>query len=353
MAFEKTKLSARRKQIICLILSALLLIGIFSACQKAPTDAGDQSPSASKSESQPSTSAPQAESEIKKQAQLRTKDNIDLALYYVRQNRMDGSTVSYPYEQAKTEYSGLNEAQKKLYDEMLPKVKAFEPFEYTAKEYGYDVLDNVLISASALCKDHPECEIYFDIAEVFDGDTTTALKASYFLPNDPEAKSLEDTKQLEKEILIFEEECELIAAAVPQDFSTYDKYRYLAAYISIVTSYDNDFNGGKQTATAYGAVQGGKSICQGYSAGFEYLCRKANLWCETVSGISQGESHAWNLVKLESGTYHVDVTWADADQNATLDDGWQSYFMLTQDEILTDHEIDDGTVATGTALTEK
>lgn len=58
-------------------------------------------------------------------------------------------------------------------------------------------------------------------------------------------------------------------------------------------------------------------------------------------------SHAWNLVKLESGTYHVDVTWADADDNKLLDAGWQSCFMLTQDEILVDHEIDDGTVATG------
>ena len=105
--------------------------------------------------------------------------------------------------------------------------------------------------------------------------------------------------------------------------------------------------------TAYGAIQGPVAICQGYSTAFEYLCRKANLWCKQVSGVSQGVSHAWNLVKLKGGTYHVDVTWADSDLNLTLDEGWQRYFMLTQTEILEDHEIDDGTVATGKSLRPK
>ena len=124
-------------------------------------------------------------------------------------------------------------------------------------------------------------------------------------------------------------------------------YRYLAAVISLRTTYDNDSVGGKPIATAYGAIEGGSSICQGYASGFEYLCRKANLWCTQVSGVSQDTAHAWNLVKLESGTYHVDWTWADADGNTPLDPAWQSYFMLTQEEILLDHQMDDGTVATG------
>lgn len=46
-------------------------------------------------------------------------------------------------------------------------------------------------------------------------------------------------------------------------------------------------------------------------------------------------------------SYFVDVTWADADGNTPLEPAWQSYFMLTQEEILLDHQIDDGTVATG------
>ena len=214
----------------------------------------------------------------------------------------------------------------------------------------YDVLDNVFIAVTALCADHPECELYFKIAEIFDGGTTTALRSSYFLPSDPDTKSVEDTSAVKDELRIFDMECNLIVESIPKNFSTYDKYRYLAAVISIRTDYDYDFTGGQKTITAYGAIEGPVAICQGYSRAFEYLCKKADLWCKTVSGISQGTSHAWNLVKLESGTYHIDITWADSDMNSTLDDGWHRYFMLTQEQILLDHEIDDGTVATGTPL---
>lgn len=283
-------------------------------------------------------------------AKKRIQSDIDLALGYVKQELNNGSAVCYPYEADNTEYSKLNSTQKQLYDEMLPKIQSLIPFEYTAEEYGYDVLDNVFIVVAALCDDHPECEIYFNIAEIIDSDTTTALRSSYYLPSDPDNKSVEDTSAIKEELKIFDMECNLIVESIPKDFSTYDKYRYLAALISIRTAYDYDFIGGNKTSTAYGAIEGPVAICQGYSRAFEYLCKKADLWCKTVSGVSQGDAHAWNLVKLESGTYYIDVTWADSDMNVTLDDGWHRYFMLTQEQILLDHEIDDGTVATGTPL---
>ena len=276
------------------------------------------------------------------------EDSIQTALELVKKNPVSGwsTTVSYEYKQDNAAYARLNGDQQALYDEMLPKVKDLTPFTYTAKDRGYAVLDNVLMAASALCRDHPEYENYFDIEEIVEGDRPTALRACYFLPYDATGAAA-DTKQIKEEIQIFEEECNLIVSAIPKTFSTYDKYRYLAAVISLRTTYDNDSVGGKPTATAYGAIEGGSSICQGYASGFEYLCRKTNLWCTQVSGVSQDTAHAWNLVKLESGTYHIDLTWADADGNTPLDPAWQSYFMLTQEEILLDHQIDDGTVATG------
>ena len=362
-----------KKRIIGLLLAAVLLLSVLSGCKNEPAPTPSEGTTSAESKTQttaekttaPSSFAESSESEqpqttaasaqekaaAKKEAERRIKSDIDLALWYVNEKKDNGSKVSYPYKGGKAAYSKLTKAQKKLYKQMLPKVKAMEPFEYTAEEHGYSVLDDVLVSSLALCNDHPEYGIYFDIEEVFENDMTTALKASYFLPNDPDSKSSSDTAAIKKAVQIFEEECNLIVESIPEDYSTYDKYRYLAAVISIRTSYDNDFDGGKQTSTAYGAIEGPKAICQGYATAFEYLCRKANLWCKQVSGISQGVSHAWNLVRLETGTYHVDVTWADADENVTLDDGWQRYFMLSQEQILSDHEIDDGTISTGTPLT--
>lgn len=194
----------------------------------------------------------------------------------MRENPVDGSSsaVTYPYEKNNASYSTLNNKQQALYEEMLPKIKDRGPFEYTAEKDGYDVLGNVLIAASALCQDHPEYEIYFDITEVFDGDITMALHASYFLPYNPDATPLTDTEPIKKEVQIFEETCRLIVDAIPKDFSTYDKYRHLATLISLMTSYDTTFTGGKPSANAYGAIEGGVSICQGYATALNTFAAK-------------------------------------------------------------------------------
>ena len=97
-------------------------------------------------------------------ARQRVEDSIQTALELVKKNPVGGwsSTVSYAYKQDNAAYAELNGDQQALYDEMLPKVKDLAPFTYTAKDRGYAVLDNVLMAASALCRDHPEYENYFD-----------------------------------------------------------------------------------------------------------------------------------------------------------------------------------------------
>lgn len=287
-----------------------------------------------------------ADSEIKREALARVEDDIKTAADIVRETRFDGSTVTYGYE-ATSEYAELTDRQKELYDEILPKVQKIEDFTYTAAEYGYDTLDDLLIVMGALNSDHPELELYFSIADVDDGDMTTALRSCYSMPAGEEVKTDKQKAKLRRELEIFDAECDAAVDAMPEGLSAYDKYRYLAVFVSLRTTYDYDAVGGNQIATAYGAIQGGLSICQGYSRGFEYLCQKADLWCRTVSGESRETSHAWNLVKLEGGTYHVDVTWCDGGDIPADGLDWFDYFMLTQDEILSDHQIDDGTVATG------
>ena len=47
--------------------------------------------------------------------------------------------------------------------------------------------------------------------------------------------------------------------------------------------------------------------------------------------------------------FYIDITWSD-EKGLSGSPEWCSYFMLTQDEILIDHEITDGKVATGTAI---
>jgi hypothetical protein len=261
--------------------------------------------------------------------------------------RDDLSEVTYPYEQIVV---SLDVADKAMYNEMLEKAKSFEPFSYTAEEHGYDEMDRSLRVYGALKRNHPEIENYFCMREVDDGimTMTTAIKAHYFMPGDPDMEEA-DITELRLEVDLFDAVCDRIVQRMPEGLSAYDKYYYLAAVISFVTSYDYDGAYGWQDGTAYGAVMSGHSICEGYSIGFRVLCKKANLWCEYADGEFEGTAHVWNLVKLDTGTYHIDITWAD-EKGLPGSAEWERYFMLTQDEILIDHEVYSNTTATGTTV---
>lgn len=58
-----------------------------------------------------------------------------------------------------------------------------------------------------------------------------------------------------------------------------------------------------------GALLKGKANCQGYSVAYMALLNKVGISAKCVSSASM--SHMWNLVKIGSSWYHVDVTWDD------------------------------------------
>lgn len=65
---------------------------------------------------------------------------------------------------------------------------------------------------------------------------------------------------------------------------------------------DDDYN-------AYGALVGGKAICQGYTLGLSYLLDYVGINSYTCA--SDMLLHAWNIVIVDGEKYHVDATWDD------------------------------------------
>lgn len=336
--------------LLSLILYLLLTFLFLDAAKNQPPDLSPQPSSSSHTQTLPSdahVSPAPSLSQQEQEARLLTDYAILEATKVIQATKQaDLSPQTFPFEKT-LEYDSLASEDKTLYNEMLEKAKQMEYFMYSAEQYGYDFLDRVLVIYGAICRDHPEVEIYFIINELIEGTATKGLESRYFSPGDPEQTPVSDVTQLRHEVNVFESACEQIVARMPDGLSAYDQYRYLATVISYRTSYDYSGSFGWQVGTAYGAIAGGYSICQGYSVAFQYLCQKANLWCQCVEGASKDVSHMWNLVKLASGTYHVDITWADEQEDPTTPE-WLRFFMLTQDEILADHTISDGTVATGT-----
>lgn len=101
---------------------------------------------------------------------------------------------------------------------------------------------------------------------------------------------------------------------MPSNLTKYGKYKYLAKRLCEIIEYstpssvflkNNEFS-------LVGAFLDKKCDCAGYTQAYKYLCRKAGLFCHTISGQYEGaEGHIWNVIKLNNELYYIDVTWMD------------------------------------------
>lgn len=360
-AFNTTSLHKVRKPLLVALSALFLIMLVISACTTQPTTPSSETigaptesafmtsvPSSSSTQEPVTTSNSTIDPSIEERAFAFIDPYIDEAIALIDADRRQLSDVTFAYE-PKLLYDILRLDEKAMYDEILRNVQSLKHFSYTPVQHISEAFNMVMLVCFSINVDHPEIENYFMLRDVIEGNKTSALESLYFMPWDAEQQPA-DPVTLRKEIRRFDAVSTRIAERMPDDYSAYDKYRYLASVISLITSYDHDNVGGWQVSTAYGAIMSGCSICQGYSRGFLYLCQKANLWCETVEGVAgENIAHMWNIVKLDSGTYFVDVTWCD-EAGLPGSPDWNNYFMLTQDEILVDHEIIDCKVATGTGI---
>ena len=255
------------------------------------------------------------------------------------------SDFAVPYRE-NAHYNTLSDEDKAIYDEMYDKLKSLEPLRYTPDDMSEEDIYYRYNIYMSIAEDHPVLRSYVLPCETVEYDTIEDYKLlsydySYHVPGSASDLSTDDIRTA---LAKYDEICDEIVTSMPEGLSTYAKYLYLAQRLCAMTEYNYDYEhliGGPCAPILFG-----KGLCQEYSEAYCELCRKAGLSCTTVSGTSQGVSHGWNLIELEEGTYHVDLTWADS--GSIGDETFMSYFALTQDEILEDHDtIIDGTVATG------
>ncbi len=257
----------------------------------------------------------------------------------------EGEYADVPYENLHLGRARMSDRQLELYDEIYPKILEFEFFSYDVATYGYEGMDDILMVYGGIIEDYPEVNNYFIAEEIFnDEDMLVSIDSKYFTAwQYPHSTDIDEIKA---GLAIFEAEVDEIVSGITDDMTTREKYIYLASEVSVRTEYDYSL-GQPGVATACGAIMGGYSICQGYADIYQYLCKKADLYCVTVEGESMDSvAHAWNIIALPGGTYHVDVTWMDiAGASGSVE--WMKYFGLTQEEILVDHIQYGDIIATG------
>lgn len=90
-----------------------------------------------------------------------------------------------------------------------------------------------------------------------------------------------------------------------ESMSEYDKIKIFHDHIVNTTQYDSEYT--EKKYTAYNLLTTGKAICGGYSDIMSIYLNMLNIQNYKINS----DNHVWNLVKLEDGWYHLDMTWDD------------------------------------------
>lgn len=104
----------------------------------------------------------------------------------------------------------------------------------------------------------------------------------------------------------------------------YTKAKLLYEYICTHYTYDES----QTKFSAYDGLTTGSMVCQGYALLTYRVMWTAGIPCRIVTGVSQQENHAWNIVELDGVWYNLDTTWDAADEIGGAMD-WD-YFLKSE-----------------------
>ncbi len=122
--------------------------------------------------------------------------------------------------------------------------------------------------------------------------------------------------------------------------------KYLHDCVVKSVAYDYDSLKKKDCWNAHsivGAFLEKRAVCEGIAKAFKLLCNEYEIKCIIVLGQADPDQHytddsyhAWNLVKIQGESYHVDPTWDNLFDRGIGHISYD-YFNVTTEAILKDH----------------
>ncbi|MCF0229682.1 MAG: hypothetical protein HUJ76_08350, partial [Parasporobacterium sp.] len=119
---------------------------------------------------------------------------------------------------------------------------------------------------------------------------------------------------------------------VPESASAYEKVQAVYDYLCENVTYDYEHLGNDSYTTqftAYGALNNGTSVCQGYAVAFYRLALELGVDNRVITGTSQNQNHAWNIARIGSRYYNLDSTW---DSSFAQQQSDYQYFLKTEND---------------------
>lgn len=121
----------------------------------------------------------------------------------------------------------------------------------------------------------------------------------------------------------------LVSSLNAKALSDYQRLVRVHRYICSHTTY-NATETNPAVHTAYGALIGGKSACQGYAAAFYRVARALGYRTRIITSAKDSGNHAWNMVALGGKFYYADLTWDDENIDGKTGKSKLQYFLVNE-----------------------
>ncbi|MGN1089692.1 MAG: transglutaminase domain-containing protein [Huintestinicola sp.] len=212
-------------------------------------------------------------------------------------------------------YSSLSDKEKEYYNCIRDAAFGFEE-----NVVFPDVLEPELIKKMFIAVYYQEEELFW-------------LSNIFYRPSEPTDKLMLGFRYDEETVRRMQSEIKTVTDDIFDGFdentSDYEKLRSFHDRIVLGCTFTKESDHGN---TIYGALCDGYAQCEGYAFAFDYLCSLADIDCFTVSGTNMdGDSHSWNIVKLDGKWYNVDCTWDDPILEQENKDFIRYYYFLVSD----------------------
>lgn len=194
---------------------------------------------------------------------------------------------------------------------------------HTAEEYMelYPEIEKMTIEKLDIYR-NGICVVFSEVESVYDGNLCYAIRTG-------DKSVLTDT---EKELYRYLNE--VLDCTGARTRSKVDTVKLLHDYLVLELKYDKSYQ--MISHSPEGVMRNKTAVCDGYARTMRLLLLLSGIDCKIVCGTAGEESHAWNLVKLEDGWYHVDVTWDDPVPDIEGKIGYQ-YFLKNDREMEKTH----------------
>lgn len=228
-------------------------------------------------------------------------------------------------------YQTLNDTAKEVYHEILTTILEHKE-KIEVSTLDVDVLEEAY---RALCADYDG--LYWVSGYVYTqyskGGEPTGMEFQPKYTMD-EAEREEIQQQIDASV-------EELLAGISVSDSDYAKAKYVFEILVQNVDYDASAENNQNIISAF---LNRATVCQGYACATQYLLRLLGIQSTIVTGNANGESHAWNLVRLDGEYYYMDTTWGNSrylDSDSQMEKYVNySYLAITSEEISRTHILD-------------